>query len=150
MENSVATGDNDKPAGHGWILYDADCVMCTRLVTRTEAAFRARGFDFAPLQEAWVEQRLGLSPEQLLREMRVLTLDGRTLSGADAIVYLASEIRHSHSSSWPWLLHLASKMPFGMRLLRSGYKWVAARRSCRQGACALAKPGKQVARNLGV
>lgn len=142
-EDSMASGDNDKPAGHGWILYDADCAMCTGLVTRTEAVFRARGFGFAPLQEAWVQQRLGLSPEQSLSEMRVLTFDGRTLSGADAIVYLASEIRQTYSSCWAWLLRLAGKLPLGMQLLRCGYRWVAARRSCRQGACALASPGSR-------
>ena len=136
------TDDNDEQARRGWILYDAECGMCTGLVIRTGAALRARGFDHAPLQEAWVQQRLGLTRGQLLAEMRVLTLDGRTLGGADAIVYLASQIYPSHPPWWAWLLRLVSKMPLGLRLLRYGYRWVAAQRNCRQGTCVVGRSGK--------
>jgi len=138
-EFSKATDINEEQVRRGWILYDAECAMCTGFVTRVEAAFRARGFDHAPLQAAWVQERLDLTPEQLLAEMRVLTLDGRTLGGADAVVYLASEISQSRPPWWAWLLRLVSKMPLGMRLLRYGYGWVAARRNCRQGSCLVAK-----------
>jgi predicted DCC family thiol-disulfide oxidoreductase YuxK len=138
-ECSKATDINDEQVRGGWILYDAECAMCTDLVTRVGAAFRARGFDHAPLQKAWVQQRLGLTPEQSLAEMRVLTLDGRTLGGADAVVYLAGEICQSRLPWCAWLFRLLSKMPLVMRLLRYGYRWVAARRSCRQGSCAVAK-----------
>jgi hypothetical protein len=74
--------------------------------------------------------------------MRVLTLDGKTLGGADAIVYLASEIYQGHWPWWAWLLRLISKLPLGMRLLRYGYRWAAVRRNGRQGTCVVGKSGK--------
>lgn len=132
------TGHHEGEAKRGWVFYDAECPMCTRLTARMAADLRARGFDRAPLQDPWVRQRLGLSLEQLLAEMRVLARDGRTLGGADAVVYLAREVRNTTHWWWAWPFTVVSRMPFGMRLLRYGYRRVAARRHCRKGVCAIA------------
>jgi predicted DCC family thiol-disulfide oxidoreductase YuxK len=79
-----------------------------------------------------------LPEDRLLEEMRVLTVEGRVLGGADALVYLATELQRR--PWWAWLLVAANRMPFGMRMLRTAYRWIAARRYCRQGGCPVAKP----------
>ena len=131
------TDHNEGTPRRGWVLYDEECSMCTALVARVGTALRAGGFSCEPLQSPWVRERLALAPKTLLAEIRVLTIDGRTLGGADAVVYLAREIGKTHQSWRLWLLTFLSKIPFGMRLLRHGYRWVAARRYCRQGACVI-------------
>ena len=78
----------------------------------------AAGFRHEPLRAPWVVERLHVIPERLLAEIRVLTADGRTLGGADAVVHVARKVCDTRPSWWAWLLILFGKMPFGMRLLR--------------------------------
>jgi len=122
----------------GWVLYDAGCSFCTGLLGKVEGSLRAAGFRPEALQAAWVRERLKLPEDMLLAEMRVLTREGRVLGGADAVVYLAGELVKGVHPWWACLLWLASKIPFGMPLMRSSYRWVAARRYCRRGACGAA------------
>jgi predicted DCC family thiol-disulfide oxidoreductase YuxK len=74
-----------------------------------------------------------------MAEMRLLTREGQMLSGADALVYLATAIPASGRPWWAWLLAIASKMPFAMPILRAAYRWIAARRHCAAGRCTRAK-----------
>jgi len=80
----------------GWVLYDADCGFCTRWAWHLARFVGPRGYHLAPLQAPWVRQRLALSEEELLCEMRVLTAGdalygGRRIcvSGAAGVVGLA-------------------------------------------------------------
>lgn len=102
----------------GKVLYDGDCGMCTALATRFGPLLARRGYAFAPLEEE-------------SDEMRVLPDGGAPLGGADAVVFLASLYWWALPFVW------AAKIPGAMPLLRAGYRWVAARRSCRHGACRL-------------
>jgi predicted DCC family thiol-disulfide oxidoreductase YuxK len=128
----------DKRLGRGWVLYDASCSFCLDLLARTRFTLESGGFRPEPLQSLWVRERLDLPKDRLLEEMRVLTVEGRILGGADALVHLATAL--DRRPWWAWLLVTAGKMPFGMRLLRAGYRWIAARRHCRQGACTIDRP----------
>jgi predicted DCC family thiol-disulfide oxidoreductase YuxK len=90
----------------------------------------------APLQDPRVGALLGMNREALLMELRFLLSDGKQYGGADAVVAIAREI-------W-WALPLAwfAKLPGSMNLLRSGYRWVAAQRSCaaaKHTECAVAR-----------
>lgn len=129
--------------GFGWVLYDGDCPRCTAMARRFEAAWRRRGYSIAPLQSPWVAARFGLDAGELLTAMRVITPDGRVLTGAEAVVHLA---RLS-----PWLrplLWMADYWPVSP-MLAVGYAWVARRRpTCRchdrgktsvQGNCATSR-----------
>ncbi|MBI3875084.1 MAG: DUF393 domain-containing protein [Verrucomicrobia bacterium] len=107
----------------GLLFYDASCPLCAGMAARWENRLRARGFTLAPLQSADAVL-LSLPPEELLREMRVLTPDNRVRGGADAVVFLA---RHFW---WGWPLVLFAKLPGAMALLRFGYRKIAARRHC--------------------
>jgi len=129
----------DRRRVRGWVLYDASCAFCLDLVERARTPIENGGFRLEPLPSPWVKERLKLPGEVLLAEMRVLTGDGRVIGGADALVYLAKALGAGHRPSWAWLLVVASKMPFGMRLLRAGYAWIAARRYCRQALCTVPK-----------
>lgn len=102
----------------GKVLYDGDCGMCTALAARLGPLLARRGYDFAQLKEE-------------SDEMRVLPNGGRPVGGADAVVFLASLYWWALPFVW------AAKIPGAMPVLRAGYRWVAARRSCRHGACRL-------------
>jgi len=132
----------------GWVLYDDACPFCLNLMARARDTLERGGFQLEPLQSFWVRERLNLPEDQLLAEMRVLTRNGQVLGGADALVYLANELDTRNRPWWAWLLVGASKLPFGMRALRYGYRWVAARRSCRQGVCPVAIP--QITKKEGI
>jgi predicted DCC family thiol-disulfide oxidoreductase YuxK len=108
----------------GWILYDRECRSCSELALRFRSVFARRGFAFEPLQEPWVRTKLGLSAVETLAEMRVLTSDGTVLGGADAVVLLARQVWWMSPLSW------TAQLPGGRRVLRSLYRWVAARRHC--------------------
>ena len=130
----------DRHPERGWVLYDANCSFCTALMARTKAAIEAGGFRYEPLQTASARHRPACSEEQLLSEMHVLTVDGRVIGGADALVYVARGLNARHRPWWSWLLVVVSKAPLGMPVLRRAYRWVAVRRYCRQGVCRLTTP----------
>ncbi len=73
----------------GWIFYDGGCRRCVALARRWERAMARRSFRLAPLQADWVRARFAVSDEQLLREMRILTPDGKVFGGAEALVELS-------------------------------------------------------------
>ena len=108
----------------GWIFYDAGCSFCRDLALRFENFFAARGFRFEPLQHEWVQQRLNLTKEQALDEMRVLTSAGELFGGAAAVVFLARQIR--------WAAPLASltRLSPVHAFLDRVYRWLAAHRTC--------------------
>ena len=130
----------------GWLVYDGDCALCTRLVRWFRRPLEVRGYALVPLQSPWIAARLHISysvaPEDLLKEMRVLTADGRCLGGSDAVLHLAREIW------WTWPLWLLAKLPGMYRLLDLAYRTVATHRHCvgaagqRIATCAIGKvPG---------
>jgi predicted DCC family thiol-disulfide oxidoreductase YuxK len=120
--------------GAGWVLYDAECRFCVALARRVERPLARRQFRLAPLQTDGA--RAGLNGgEELLREMRVVTAQGRVYGGATAVVELA---RHFWWAAW---LRLVARPPLGKRMLDAAYRWIAARRYCLGGACALKTRG---------
>ncbi len=122
----------------GWLFFDAECRFCTRIARWVAPSLQRRGLALAPLQDPRVGALLGLSQDELLREMRLLLSDGSHYGGADAAVALAREI-------W-WLRPLAwvAKFPGMMDVLRSGYRQIAARRKCAATSCDLRESAKKV------
>jgi predicted DCC family thiol-disulfide oxidoreductase YuxK len=113
----------------GWLFFDAECGFCTRLARWVAPILARRGMSVAPLQDPRVGALLGLSPEELLRELRFLLSDGQQLGGAAAVVGVANEIWWARPVVW------FSKVPGAMKVLDAGYRWVAARRSCSAVQC---------------
>ena len=76
----------------GWLFFDADCKFCTRIARWLAPILERRKLGVAPLQDPRVTALLGLTPHELLREIRFLHCDGHHSGGADAVVELAEEI----------------------------------------------------------
>lgn len=108
----------------GWLFFDTDCAFCTKVVRALAPALQERGFALAPLQDPRVGPLLGLSPPELLREMRLLLSGGQQFGGADAAVALAGEIWWARPLVW------LAAIPGMMPVLRSAYRWIAVRRHC--------------------
>jgi predicted DCC family thiol-disulfide oxidoreductase YuxK len=108
----------------GWLFYDADCAFCIKIVHALAPSLQKRGFALAPLQDPRVGPLLGLSPSELLLEMRLLLSNGQQTGGADAAVALA------HETWWARPVVWLSRLPGMMPALRSAYRWIAARRKC--------------------
>jgi predicted DCC family thiol-disulfide oxidoreductase YuxK len=132
------TDTKGRHAERGWICFDRDCTICTLLARRFRRTFEKRGFGLAALQDARVAALLALPPDQLLREMRVVTATGKIHGGAEAIVYLAKQVW------WAWPFFAAAHIPGGSQILDVGYRWVADHRPCSSGACSVAQ--KRVSR----
>jgi len=116
----------------GWLFFDAECSFCTKIARFLAPILSRRGLAVAPLQDPRVGALLGLSPEELLRELRFLLADGRQFGGAAAVVAVAHEIWWARPLVW------LSKLPGVMKLLDAGYRWVAARRKCSAMQCTAA------------
>jgi predicted DCC family thiol-disulfide oxidoreductase YuxK len=127
--SSEMTDTKGRSAPRGWVFFDRDCSVCSSLARRFRRVLETRGFGLAALQDPRVQALLALPPEDLLREMRVATTDGRIYGGAEAIVYLAPQIW------WAWPLYAAAKLPGVRRILAACYRWFADRRTCSAGLC---------------
>ncbi len=123
---SLANEYTDGKGRHarGWLFFDADCIFCTRLARWIAPILRRRGMSVAPLQDPRVPELLGLPHDDLLKELRFLLSDGANYGGAEAVLAVAREIWWAQPLVW------FSKLPGAMKLLHSGYRWVAAQRSC--------------------
>jgi predicted DCC family thiol-disulfide oxidoreductase YuxK len=126
---SDMTDSKGRRARAGWLFYDADCPFCVRIARRFARVLVPRGFALAPLQDPRVAGLLGLPETELLREMRLLSGEGKQYGGADAVVFVAREIW------WAWPLYAVAQLPGMVPVLRAAYRWIAARRSCAAGTC---------------
>jgi len=133
---SVSTEINEMNSGpsRGWVFFDGNCPFCRRWARRLEPFLAPRGFRFCPLQLPCVRAHFHLPVQELVSEMRVLMCDGAACGGADALAHLARYIW------WASPLVALARIPGTLRLLRAGYRFIAARRQCPSGACALNQP----------
>ena len=113
------------PTPKAWVLYDADCPVCTKFALRFKNLLARRAFAILPLQTSWVRTRFNeLNDIDYLAEMRLLFPDGKKFGGADALIELA---RHYW---WAWPLFAFGHVPPFHALMRAGYRWFARRRGC--------------------
>src|SRR3989442_12918658 len=68
----------------GWLFFDAECKFCTRIARWLRPILERRGMALAPLQDPRGGALLGISREELMREMQFLLSDGSRYGGADA------------------------------------------------------------------
>lgn len=113
----------------GFLFFDADCVFCTKIARWLQPILERRGLALAPLQDPRVATLLGLTHDNLMREIHLLMSDGTRYGGADAVVALARQIWWAKPLVW------LAKIPGATRLLRIGYQYIAANRSCAATAC---------------
>ena len=121
--------DRKERRARGWLFFDAECGFCTRTARWLAPALARRGLGVAPLQDPRVSALLGMTRQELLKELRFLEGDGVQFGGANAVVAVAREIWWGTPFVW-----LAS-LPGMMRVLDAGYKWVAGKRGCVAEKC---------------
>lgn len=115
---------------NGFLFFDADCVFCTKIARRLKPALQRRNLAVAPLQDPRVATLLGLSHENLIREIHLLMPDGTRYGGADAVIALARQIWWARPLVWP------ANIPGVMLLVRTAYRYIARNRRCAATACA--------------
>jgi predicted DCC family thiol-disulfide oxidoreductase YuxK len=118
----------------GWILYDDSCGFCRRWVPFWENTLRRRGFEIAPLQADWVREKLRLSEEDLLQDLRLLLANGESIQGADTYRYAMKRIW------WAYPIYIFSVLPAGRNIFDWSYRKFAVNRYHVSHACNL--PGK--------
>ena len=123
--------DRKQRSARGWLFFDAGCGFCTRIARWLAPILADRGLGTAPLQDPRVGALLGMSSEELMKELRFLLSDGTQAGGARAVLAVAREIWWARPLVWlAWL-------PGTMPILDAGYKWIAARRGCSDETCEL-------------
>ncbi len=90
-----------------------------------------RGLAIAPLQEAWVGERLKLRPEELLNDIRLVTRDGQLVNGADVYLHATRRIW------WACPFYAIFSLPGFNSLLHAGYRWFARNRFLFSHTCGL-------------
>ncbi len=123
------TNSPNSTGRRGTVFYDGSCSICLGLVERWGETFRRRGYEFETLQDAIASERYPLATEEFEREMKLLTVDGRWLGGADALLELWAAV--------PWLRPLAwmGRLPGLNQLAHVCYRTIAARRHCKAKTC---------------
>jgi predicted DCC family thiol-disulfide oxidoreductase YuxK len=117
------------PAAEGWVLYDGDCSFCVRWLRFWSPVLRRRGFEIDTLQAGWVSKTLGMTKEEVTRDIRLFTTKGAIYSGADVYLHVARKIW------WAWPLAIIFSLPGFNSLIWAGYKWFAVNRHCVSGYC---------------
>ena len=115
----------------GWLFFDAQCGFCTKIARWLAPILARRGLGVAPLQDPRVGALLGISRDELLKELRFLLSDGTQFGGARAVLAVAREIWWARPLVW------ISGLPGMMSVLDTGYKSVASRRGCVAENCEL-------------
>jgi predicted DCC family thiol-disulfide oxidoreductase YuxK len=118
--------------GHGIILFDGHCVLCSanaRFVLRHD---RRRHFRLAAAQsEAGLalQARHGLNRDAL--ETIAVVEDGRALTQSDAVIAIAAGL------GWPWRAAAAARLvphfvrdPLYRWVARNRYRWFGRREAC--------------------
>ncbi len=118
----------------GWVLYDARCGICSKWVPFWAPTLARLGLGIAPLQSAWVTARLGLSPDAVLADIRLLLRDGHQLAGADVYRFVIRRLW------WAYPLYIAAVAPGTRRLFNLAYRAFAERRLRISKACGIRAP----------
>jgi len=115
----------------GVVLYDGNCGFCSRWVKFWKSTLHRRGFEIASLDESWVAERLKMPREELLTDIRLITNDGRLISGADVYLQVMRRIW------WAWPLYAIFSLPGFRGLMQLGYRTFARNRYWFSRSCKL-------------
>lgn len=118
-------------AVRGYVLYDDSCGFCRRWIPFWGPTLLRRGFAIAPLQADWVRERLGVSHDELVEDLRLLLADGQLVRGADVYRYVLRRIW------WAYPLYLFAVAPVGRQAFNWGYRTFARNRFLVSHACGL-------------
>jgi hypothetical protein len=97
---------------------------------------RKLGLHTAALQSPWVLERVGLAPEVLVQDVRLLHSDGRLTSGSEVYRYVMKRLW------WAYPFYLLTLAPGLSHLFNWSYRTFARHRFKISDACRLAPPGQ--------
>jgi predicted DCC family thiol-disulfide oxidoreductase YuxK len=115
----------------GIVLYDGQCGFCTRWVNYWAPTLVAHGFTIAALNEPWIAEKLKMPLEELIADIRLITVENNLVSGADVYLYVARRIW------WAWPFYAIFSLPGFNRLIHAAYRSFARNRYCVSHACRL-------------
>ncbi len=122
------------------MIYDGDCVFCTRGVKTINRLDGGKRFAFISLHDPAVAGHCPeLAYDRLMEQMFIATADGRTFGGAAALRYLTRRL------PLLWIFAPLLHIPFSLPLWQRSYLFVARQRyrllgktdSCDGGTCDL-------------
>jgi predicted DCC family thiol-disulfide oxidoreductase YuxK len=125
------TDSISKSHSRGIVLYDGQCGFCSRWVRFWAGTLERCGFTIASLDEPWVKQKLNISREELLSDIRLLTPDGQLISGANVYLFVTRKIW------WAWPFYALFSLPGFNRLIHFCYRWFAQNRYHISSTCRL-------------
>ena len=82
-----------------WVFYDSACPMCSNLTAVAKQQTAGQGVGFASLHTDWVKNKTKDVADPM-KEMLILTPEGKLLSGAEAMVHLARKIWFTRPLYW--------------------------------------------------
>jgi predicted DCC family thiol-disulfide oxidoreductase YuxK len=130
-ERPVALDEPSVEPAAGWVLYDADCGICSRWVRAWQPTLGRHGLAIAPLQSPWVAERTGLSSSEVSSDILLLERNGELRSGPDVYRHLMRRIW------WTYPIYLLSITP-GLRFAFDwAYRTFARHRIRISGSCGL-------------
>ena len=115
----------------GVVLYDGECGFCSRWAQYWRRTLARHRFEIASLDQPWVTEKIKMPREELLTDIRLLTADGRLISGADVYLYVARQIR------WAWPFYAIFSLPGFNWMIHTGYRWFARNRYLVSRSCRL-------------
>ena len=121
----------DQTEPRGWVLFDDECGVCHRTVPFFGGTLRKLGFEIAPLQDAWVQERIGARAGDPMNYMRLLFADGREVLGPDVYRYFMKRVW------WSYPIYLLSVLPVLRSMFDWAYRTFAANRYRVAKACGL-------------
>lgn len=137
-KNQVNLIDPDSKPGCDVVIWDGECNFCRSQVERLTWWDGGNRLTYLSLHDSRVKERYPeLSHEELMKQLWVVTPDGRKFGGADAIRYLSCRLPRL------WIFAPLMHIPFTQPLWRGLYGIVARRRykiaghSCESGTCDL-------------
>lgn len=116
----------------GIVLYDGSCGFCAEWVPFWKGTLAKRGFRIAPLQEPWVAETLGMTPEEVAEDIRLYVPSTRELvSGANVYRRVLRRIW------WAYPAYALTRVPGLGRLFDLAYRKFADNRHTFSSACGL-------------
>ena len=121
MKNPACSKHRKKNSFKEWVLYDGECSLCSGYARQFIRTLNNRGIGLAPVQSDFAQEKTKRISDPL-KEMLLVTDDGKVIGGADALIYLSRKIW------WAYGFFLMAKVPGVRSLYRMIYDHVARNR----------------------
>jgi len=113
------------------ILFDGDCVLCSRWARFVHAHDRAGRFKFVAIQSRYgraLAQQFGISVEQ--PETNLAVLDGRVFFKSDTALAILRVLPGWRWTGFAFIIPRALRNWFYDRIARNRYRWFGRRERC--------------------